>query len=359
MKFLLAAAAAATIGAQPLGSIDRAGGAAPAVVRTGDYDRMAALDAVRRLADALEQRFVFPQKGKSYASMLRRKLETGAYADISDAETLARTVTADLQAVAPDGHLHLAAPRARAATASAPSRPRPAPMEQADWIAPNIAYVRFNGFDGGDEAREVARFLDGHAGAKALIIDGRTHHGGGLEEMNQIFSRIFGEPRTVMVMDTRAGVEDDGEDAPSEVFVPVEAPTTLRRFEHRAVPGPNTPWRSARIYYLISGRTASAGEHLAAVLKGTGRGLLIGATTAGAGHYGGTVELPGGYTAFIPVGRSYFPGTAGWEGAGVSPDVAVAPERALTEALLREGVSPADAERLSSSHMPSGPMTRR
>jgi C-terminal processing protease CtpA/Prc len=154
-------------------------------------------------------------------------------------------------------------------------------------------------------------------------------------------------------------VEDDGEDAPSEAFVRVEAPKALRRFEHRAAPGPDTSWRSARVYYLISGRTVSAGEHLAAVLKGTGRGLLIGETTAGAGHYGGTVELPGGYSAFIPVGRSYFPGSSGWEGTGVSPDVVIAPQRALAEALIREGVAPAEAERLSSNHMPSGPMTRR
>lgn len=139
----------------------------------------------------------------------------------------------------------------------------------------------------------------------------------------------------------------------------VEAPKAVRRFEQRAVPGADTPWRSARIYYLISGRTVSAGEHLAAVLKGTGQGLLIGETTAGAGSYGGTVELPGGYSAFIPVGRSYFPGSSGWDGTGVAPDVTAPPERALTEALIREGVAPAEAERLSSTHMPSGPMTKR
>ena len=232
-------------------------------------------------------------------------------------------------------------------------------MEQAGWITPDIAYVRFNAFTGGEEAIQVARFLDAHQNAKALIIDGRTHHGGGLEEMNQIFSRIFSKAQTLMVMETRAGVEDDGEDAPSEAFVRVESPGAVRRFEQRSVPGPETPLRSARIYYLVSGRTVSAGEHLAAVLQGTGRGLLIGETTAGAGNYGGTVELPGGYSAFIPVGRSYYPGSSGWEGTGIAPDVVVPPERALTEALIREGVAPAEAERISSTHMPSGSMTKR
>lgn len=199
VKILLALVAAATIGATPCGAADQTPATTTAVVR--------------RLAEALEQRFVFPERGQAYAAMLRRKLDAGGYADISDAETLARTVTADLQAVAPDGHLHLTAPRAdkpetTATTAATPPprRPRPDPMEQAGWIAPNIAYVRFNAFTGGDEARHVARFLDAHQEAKALIIDGRTHHGGGLEEMNEIFSRIFSKPGTLMVMETRAGV---------------------------------------------------------------------------------------------------------------------------------------------------------
>jgi hypothetical protein len=364
VKVLFALVTAAMIGAAPCGATDQSAATASAVAPATDYDRAAALDAVRRLAGALEERFVFPDTARAYAAMLRSNLDAGAYADISDPQTLASTVTADLQAVAPDGHLRLAAPRAdmsatTATSASRPLRRRPDPIEQAGWIAPRIAYVRFNAFTGGDEARQVAQFLEVHEGAKALIIDGRTHHGGGLEEMNEIFSRIFSEPKTLMVMETRAGVEDDGEDAPSEAFVRVEAPSAFRRFEHRAVPGPDTSWRTARVYYLISGRTVSAGEHLAAALKGTHRGLLIGETTAGAGNYGGTVELPGGYSAFIPVGRSYFPGSSGWEGTGVSPDVVIAPERALAEALIREGVEPAEAERLSAEHMPSGPMTKR
>ena len=104
---------------------------------------------------------------------------------------------------------------------------------------------------------------------------------------------------------------------------------------------------------------ATAAEHLAAVFKGTKRATLIGETTAGAGHYGGTAPLGGGYSAFIPVGRSYFPGGESWEQVGVKPDIAVAPERALVEALTREGVPASQAEALSASHMPKSSMERR
>ncbi|MBX3563332.1 MAG: S41 family peptidase [Sphingomonas sp.] len=324
------------------------------------FDRKAALDAVAALADALEKRFVFPETARAYAAMLRAKLAAGAYAGIADAETLANTVTADLQAVAADGHLRMRAPGGGApvrGSGGAGTQPRrPDPIEQPGWIAPGVAYIRFNAFLGGDEAKQFAAFLDTHLGARTLIIDARTHHGGGLDEMDQLFPRIFAKPQTVMVMDTRGDV---GVFEISDTVVAVEAPGDVRRSEHRVAPGADSPWRGAKIYYLTSGRTASAGEHLATVFKYTGRATLIGETTAGAGNYGGSVELPGGYSAFIPVGHSYFPGTRGWEGTGVAPDIAVAPERALVEALVRAGVAPAEAETLSASHVPGEPMVRR
>jgi C-terminal processing protease CtpA/Prc len=98
---------------------------------------------------------------------------------------------------------------------------------------------------------------------------------------------------------------------------------------------------------------------MATVLKETGRATLVGETTAGAGNFGGGTDLPGGYAAFIPFGHSYFPGRSGWEGIGVQPTIAVAPERALFEVLVREGLTSGEAQSLSDSHKPTLPMTRR
>src|SRR5437762_3151880 len=78
---------------------------------------------------------------------------------------------------------------APAAAAPAAPRTRPAAIEQADWVAPGIAYIRFNVFLGEPEAMAQLRsFLDTHADARTLIIDARTHHGGGLDEMDLLFS---------------------------------------------------------------------------------------------------------------------------------------------------------------------------
>ena len=340
--------------------------AAPPAAATA-YDAAVAKKAVATLADELDKNFVFPDVAKRYSAALRTKLAAGGYDGFTDSDALARAVTADLQAVAPDGHLAMFPPggprRAAppgAGQASPPAAPPPA-MEKAGWIAPGIAFVRFNGFYGRPETlRDFAAFLDSHAGAKALIIDARTHRGGGLEEMDVLFPRIYDKAQAVMVMDTRASVAEANGPLPFRSLVKVDAPAELYRTEHRVTPAsPASPWAKTKIYYLISPRTGSAAEHLASSFKGTKRATLIGETTAGAGHYGGGVQVGGGYSAFIPFGRSYFPGGDGWEGTGVAPDIRTAPERALAEALTREGIAPAEAEALSVKYMPSEPMERR
>jgi C-terminal processing protease CtpA/Prc len=46
-----------------------------------------------------------------------------------------------------------------------------------------------------------------------------------------------------------------------------------------------------------------------------------------------------GFSAFIPVGRTFDPDTdKGWEGTGVKPDVEVPADQALDEALKLAGV---------------------
>jgi hypothetical protein len=52
------------------------------------------------------------------------------------------------------------------------------------------------------------------------------------------------------------------------------------------------------------------------------------------------VPVRGIYAAFIPVGRTYDPQTGeGWEAVGVRPDIEIAADKALDEALRRSGVS--------------------
>jgi len=321
------------------------------------------------LAKMLEARFVYPETGARYAAMLRTKAGAGGYDRFTDREALARAMTDDLQAVTPDGHLKVFAgdpdaPSAGTAPAGAPAPPpvRPPAMERAGWIAPGIAFVRFNLFpDDPAITAAAAKFMADHAEARTIIFDIRTHRGGGLAQMDAIFPWLFARPTRLLSMATRKSVDAEvGSvfgDAKSLRIV--EASPDFVTREHWALPGSDTRLRDAKIYVLTAPRTGSAAEHFALAMKQTGRGTLIGSHTAGANHFGG-IEKVGAFAAFIPVGRSYDPSNGkDWEGTGVLPDIDVAPERALVEALTRSGVAAADAERLSSDYMPTTPMVRK
>lgn len=305
--------------------------------------------AVTELATALQESFVFPDKGTAYAEMLRAKLAAGEYASFPSANAFATTVTADLRAVHKDGHLRLRPLSAgqRAARQKAGHRGGPASKSaigKTGWLAAGVAYIETRGFPGNDTTiADVRKFLAAHRDANTLIIDARGNGGGGLDEMNLIFSEIFAKPTTLVVMDIRQAVEETrgnpfGDDP---TLRKASGPATIIRREHFVTPAPNQGrLRDAKVYLLTSKNTFSAAEHLSLSLKRTKRATLVGEATGGGAHFGGGVPLGEGYEAFIPVGRTFDPDTGqSWEGVGVRPDVAVAADKALDEALKLAGVS--------------------
>lgn len=251
-------------------------------LQRGTFDAVQAREVVEALATALDENFVFPDKGKAYAAALRAKLASGGYATFASAEDFAQTVTRDLQAVHPDGHLRLHSPRPDAGSPGAAASgfvPPPA-IGKAGWIAEGVAYISFNVFPS-DEATlaTLSDFLVSHSSADTLIIDARTHAGGDLGEMDVMFPYFFAEPQTLVEMDTRVAVEERsaGPLDDSATLVKVAGPEGVVRRAHRVIPASDaTPLRTATIYLLTSERTASAAEHLALSLKRTGRATLIG-----------------------------------------------------------------------------------
>jgi hypothetical protein len=380
--FLLAATALASAGiASAQSPQPPAAGQTPAPAPLPSESEAERAAVVERLATVLDENFVFPDVARRYAQALRTKAAQGGYANLG--ERFAETIVADLQAIHADRHLRVgrgdggmagpqrirrvpgdgAAPGGAGAPGGEPRQvmrmPDPSTaIGRSGWIADGVAYLEIGLFPGTPETVErIARFLDAHRDARAIIFDIRGHRGGGLAEMDAIFPRIFARETALVAMDTRLAVEQ-------RRGSPVGDGPTLRRTDgpegvvrrmHYAVPSAEAnPLRNAQIYVLTSRRTGSAAEHFALSLKRTGRATLIGEPTGGAGHYGGIMDLGSGYSAFIPVGRTFDPDTdQGWEGTGVTPNVAVPADQALDEALRRAGVAPAQRRTLASASSPA------
>jgi hypothetical protein len=304
-------------------------------------------DVVTRLADTLDRFYVFPEVGARYAAMLRAKLADGTYAALADPAGFAAQVSADLQAVHPDAHLRLrlagtaTAPRRTAAVdlpASAKASGPPG-MEAAEMLG-STAYLRFNMFpsDQGATGRAARDFLLAHAGEiRAVIIDERPHRGGGFEVMDSILPLFFAERTKLLRLDTRTGADVANDCRDERFLVPAPSDAAVIRCDHVIAPDPaETRLRDVPIYLLTSRASASAAEHLALAMKRTRRATLIGETSRGAGHYGADRRIGERFAAFVPVGRTYDPDTGrDWEGTGVAPDVAVAADLALFEAMRR------------------------
>ncbi|MBV8687103.1 MAG: S41 family peptidase [Alphaproteobacteria bacterium] len=378
MKTIAALLLAAAAG--PAAAQDAPAGApaqAPAPPRAEDVDVTAAeaRATATELAGELEENYVFPDIAGRYAAALRKAAAAGAYDAIGSGRALAERLTADLRAVSPDNHLRVrlrppaperapGAPSAQAAAAPPVPRLPFEPIEEARWLAPGIAYIRFNIFTGSpEEVAAVTRFMAEHAAAKTIIFDNRTHHGGGLDEMNAMFPYLFAKPTTLVMMDTRTSVARAGGDPVGEDARLRLVPTgedVVRRAHYVEPSRTEKRLFRAKLFVLTSGATASAAEHMTLALKRTHRATIVGEPTAGAGHYGGQVTIGDKFVVFIPVGRTFDPDTGkGWEGDGIAPDVAVPAAEALTEALVRAGLGRDEATRISAGVKPTGSMARR
>ncbi|KPJ82044.1 MAG: hypothetical protein AMS19_07465 [Gemmatimonas sp. SG8_23] len=336
-------------------------GPAPRVV---DEATLRAYEQVAlELADVLEARYLFAEHGVEYAEFLRAAVRDRRYETAGDTGAFARQLTTELNGVWEDRHLRVSAPgaptpgrrivrsgpapdSAQAGTGAAPTRVRmapgtpggmtPEPVPESGWLTDEVAFMRIGLMPQDEELKRwAAAFMEEHADAGALVLDLRMCRGGTLEMMNGFLPYLFGEETHLLNMDLRPGAADDvaaGFDAMPELR---RADTTddVLSWEHTIVPS-QTHNRPDMPVYVLTGFTGSACEHLTMALKATGRATVIGSRTGGAGHYSTIVELPGGYSLMLPIGRTYDPRTGeGWEIVGIEPDIAVDPDMAEERAL--------------------------
>jgi retinol-binding protein 3 len=279
-------------------------------------------EVVEALAKDLADGYAYADLGQKMAQLLREKLASGAYDPITSAEEFARALKADIRSVVDDQHLNvlfnatpqkMTLPGGQEVMATA-MRGMNGGIPRVEILPGNIGYLQINGEPPVQAAKAAitTAFAFLH-NTDALIIDDRANGGG--------------DPETVALY--MSFLSDGG-------------PYVLNSFHYRhdrtevtktTDMGALSYGAKKPVYVLASVRTRSAGEELAYDLQAFKRGLVLGASTAGAANPGDFKLLGHGFAAFVPAAYVANAVTGGnWEGVGVKPDVVLAPEQALLKA---------------------------
>jgi retinol-binding protein 3 len=286
---------------------------------------------VQAIADSLVGGYIYETTGRVFADSLRTLSVSGHFDSLSGA-SLANAVTSVLQRIGHDRHLGIRFDGAREPSTSGPVRvsrrrasdagagavsndPLRFGFARVERLPDNIGYLDVRGFSNDPDA---LRFADSvmatFADARALIIDLGQNRGGGPEMVRLLSTYLFDRP-THLVSSFMRGMSE-----PSE------------RWTLPQVRGPRLA--SVPVFVLTSSLTISAAESFVFGLKAHDRITIVGEPTAGGGHFGDVIPLPGDFSMFLPRGRTYDPRTnKGWEATGIQPDIRVPYERALDKAL--------------------------
>lgn len=294
-------------------------------------ERKAVIDSIgTRLLAA----YIFPEVAEKINQYLQDRYVIGAYDTIVDPGDFAQFLTSEIRTVNQDRHLSVryAPDRIKELqNAVTPadsmqlverdrrySRLMNYGFEQVKILEGNVGYLKLNSFHGVDsEAGEVAtaamNFL-GHT--DALIIDLRNNGGGSPGMIQLLSSYLFG---------------DEPEHLNSFYFRPADE--TTQTWTLPFVPGFRRPDRM--VYVLTSGYTFSAAEEFTYNLKHMQRATVVGETTGGGAHPGGTEIATDRFMVWIPSGRAINPVTGtNWEGTGVEPHLKVPANEALLTAQI-------------------------
>ena len=291
------------------------------------------IDSITSILDA---NYVFPEVALEMSALLDKNLRKGSYDKISDPHELAELLTTDLQSISNDLHLRVRyeaeqIERMRNAEVSVQdsidlvqrrlhhNRANNYGFKKVDILDGNIGYLELSGFWGVDEeagaaAEAAMNFL---SNSDAFIIDLRQNGGGSPAMIQLITSYLYGPNRVHL---------NNFYNRPNDSY--------SQTWTLPYVPGKRRP--DVPVYVLTSSSTFSAAEEFSYNLKHLERATLIGETTGGGAHPGGTRIATDRFTIWVPDGRAINPNTeTNWEGVGVIPHVKVAASEALEVAQIK------------------------
>lgn len=291
-------------------------------------------EVVDSIGSKLNANYVFPEVAKKMAAKLKSNLQSGAYQSLNEPGEFANKLTEDLQSVSNDKHIRVRFDPVGIAERNQVVSPEDSikflnryveslkrdnfGFKEVKMLGGNVGYLDLRGFSdvtyAGETAVAAMNFL---SNADAIVIDLRFNGGGSPAMIQLISSYLFG-PEPVHLNNF--------------YWRPTDSNSQTWTLPH--VSGQRSP--DTPVFVLTSGSTFSAAEEFSYNLKNLKRATLIGETTGGGAHPGGTVQATDRFTVWVPTGRAINPITnTNWEGTGVSPHIEVNSEEALTVAHLK------------------------
>ena len=280
----------------------------------------------------LRENYIFPDVAQQIEQAIREQIRKKAYDSISNPETFAQRLTAELQTLSHDKHMSVKYSRE---ALPPPSESKPTVEEREERLSQarlsnfgfdrverlpgNVGYLNLNIFwwldvGGGDTAVAAMNFI---ANTSALIIDLRSNRGGDPAMVVLLASYFFeNEPVELTSIFSRASENNN------------------RTWTLPYVPGQR--YLGKDVYILTSTETFSAGEAFAYDLKNLKRATVFGESTGGGANPRTGYPVKGNhFIVFVPTGRAVSPITkTNWEGTGVKPDIEVPADLALKTAHL-------------------------
>jgi hypothetical protein len=275
----------------------------------------------------LNSYYVFPEVAKKMEMAVKERAGRNEYDQITSAKALAAALQNHLQEVSHDKHLrvlysaevlpkeddHRQPGGEELAKALEFMRTVNFGFEKVERLPGNIGYIDLRGFQPAQFGAEtVVAAMNFVANTEALIIDLRRNGGGEPAMVALISSYLFGaEP--VHLNDL--------------YFRPTDS--THQWWTLPYVPGKRYG-ENKEVYVLTSNRTFSAAEEFTYNLKNLKRATIVGETTGGGAHPGGTRRINDHFAIWVPSGRAISPITkTNWEGTGIKPDIEVPADHAL------------------------------
>ena len=278
-------------------------------------------NTIKRISELLNRNYVFPELAQEMSELLSNKLIEGEYDNLNDLNEFADVLTKDLQSISNDKHLrvwsNLGEKLAQRNSGGRFQRNVNHGFFETKILDGNIGYIDLRAFSGSKNATIIAEAaMEKVSNTEALIIDLRKNGGGSPEMIKTLTSYLFDGKESIHLNTFYWRPTDSYQDF-----------YTNKNINGKRMDGMD-------VYLLTSSYTFSAAEEFTYNLKNLKRATIIGETTGGGAHPGGTRRINSDFSMFLPQGRAINPITkTNWEGTGIEPHIKTESKKALERAL--------------------------